>query len=162
MGEQLKNCHNLNAIYNDCEKLYNQVKKQYKNVKINSYNGHYIRINGKYEHQKYYMPVISIDDIGDICFNLDGISLEFFIDKNDLLNSCNSLLDLNYDVEIYDANDSTINIYEKGMTQNLFINKLKQWKSNLIGITINCQNKNDEEVVYIFECVRVILRNKKM
>ena len=167
MNEQIKICHNLlNDIYSDCEKLYNKVRIQYENVRMNSYNGHYIRINDKYEYQKYYMPVISIDDIGDICFNLDGISLEFFVDKNNLLNNCdfNSLLNSDYDVEIYDANDSTIDLYEKDMTLDLFISKMKQWKSNLIGITINCQDKNYDydTIVNIFECVSVILGIKKV
>ncbi len=158
MNEEIRKCHNLlNNIYSNCEKLYNKVRMQYKNVQVKSYNGHYIRINGKYEYQKYYMPVISIDDIGDICFNFDGISLEFFIDKNKLLNNCNFNLLFNYDVEIYDANDSTIDIYEKGMEFDLFIEKLKNWKSSLIGITINCQGGVDDDIVNVFENISVIL-----
>lgn len=162
MGEQIKNCHNLlNNVYGDCENLYNRIKQQYENVKMNSYKGHYIKINNEYKYQKYYMPVISINNVGDICFNLDGISLEFFIDKNKLLNDCNFNLLLNYNVEIYDANDSTIDIYEKGMQVDLFIKKLKHWKSNLIGITINCQDKNDKEIINIFEIIRTILGIKE-
>lgn len=160
MDEQIKNCHNLlNDVYGNCEKLYNKIENQYEKVKMHSYNGHYLRINNKYEYQKYYMPVISIDDIGDICFNLDGVSLEFFVDKKELLNSCdfNSLLDLSYDVEIYDADDSTIDIYEKNMPQDLFINKLEHWKSNLIGITINCQDKADDNIINAFASISVIL-----
>lgn len=107
------------------------------------------------------MPVISINDIGDICFNLDGISLEFFVDKNNLLNNCNFNSLLNYNVEIYDAKDSTIDIYEKDMPLDLLINKLVQWESNLIGITINCQDKNEEEVISIFESISTILGTKK-
>ena len=162
MNEQIKTCHDLlNNVYSNCEKLYNKIKQQYKNVKMDSYKGHYIKINDEYKYQKYYMPVISINDIGDICFNLDGISLEFFVDKNKLLESCDFNLLLNYNVEIYDANDSTIDIYEKEMTVDLFIKKLKQWKSNLIGITINCQDKSNEEVISIFENISAILGIKK-
>lgn len=164
MNEQIKICHNLlNDVYENCEKFYSKINKLYKNVKMDSYKGHYIRINGKYEEQKYYMPVISIDDIGDICFNLDGISLEFFLDKNNLLKNCdfNLLLNTNYDVEIYDANDSTIDIYKKGMSLDLFIEKLEQWKSNVIGITINCQDKATEDIINIFGSISIILRTVK-
>lgn len=72
-----------------------------------------------------------------------------------------SLLNSDYDVEIYDANECTIDLYEKDMTLDLFISKMKQWKSNLIGITINCQDKNYDTIVNIFECVSIILENKK-
>lgn len=160
MNEEIKNCHNLlNDVYSNCEEMYNKIRKKYKNTKMESYNGHYIRINGKYEYQKYYMPVISVDGIGDICFNFDGISLEFFINKTELLNRCDfkSLLNFNFDVEIYDANDSTIDIYEKDMSQDLFIDKLKQWESDLIGITINCQDKADEDIINIYEHISIIL-----
>ncbi len=76
-----------------------------------------------------------------------------------MLNNCDfeSLLGLNYDVEIYDTDDSTIDIYEKNMSQDLFIHKLKQWKSNLIGITINCQDKVDDDIIDIFESIITIL-----
>lgn len=139
------------------KKCYNKIRKQYKSAKIESYNGHYIRINGKYEYQKHFMPIISVVGIGYICFNLDGISLEFFVDKNKLLNNCDFNSLLNYNVEIYDANNSTIDIYENGMAFDLFINKLRQWESSLIGVTINCQDKNDREIINIFESVTTIL-----
>ncbi len=158
MNEKIKNCHKLlNDVYSNCEEMYNKIRKKYKNAKMESYNGHYIRINDKYEYQKYYMPVISIDGFGDICFNFDGISLEFFVDKSKLLNNCNFKLLFNYNVELYDANDSTIDIYEKGMKVNLFIDKLKKWKSNLIGITINCQDRLDDDIINIFENISAIL-----
>ena len=47
----------------------------------NYYNGHYIKINDKYEYQKYPVPVISIEGKGDIGFNIDGVWIEFFIDR---------------------------------------------------------------------------------
>jgi len=160
VNKETINCHNLlNDIYSNCEDMFNRVKKQYKNVKMESYKGHYIRINGKYEYQKYFMPVVSVDGIGDICFNLDGISLEFFVNKNQLLNNCdfNSLLSLAYDVEVYDARDSTIDIYENNMSQNLFIEKLEQWESDLVGVTINCQDETFDEVINIFTRVVDVL-----
>lgn len=158
MNKKIESCHNLlNEIYANCENLYSKIKNKYKNAKIESYNGHYIKINDKYEYQKYYMPIISIGGIGDICFNFDGVSLEFFVEKKELLNNCDFDSLLKYNVEIYDANDSTIDIYQKDMTLDLFINKLEQWQPSLIGITINCQDKNDKEIVNIFESIIIIL-----
>ena len=47
------------------------------------------------------------------------------------------------------------------MQVDLFIKKLKHWKSNLIGITINCQDKNDKEIINIFESISTILGIKE-
>ena len=133
------------------------IKDKYKKVEMNSYKGHYIKINDNYEYQKYYMPVISINEIGDICFNLDGISLEFFVSKSTFLANCNFKSLLNYDVEIYDAKDSTIDIYEKNMKEDLLIKRLEEWERDLIGITINCQTKIKEDIINIFENIIDIL-----
>ena len=162
MEKRVEEIHNLlDDIYTHSENLYQQIKKQYDNVVIDSYKGHLIKINSQYQYQKYYMPVISVADLGDICFNLDGISLEFFVDKNDFINisDLNSLLNL--DIEIYDAKDSTIDLYENDMSVAALRNNLKQTKQVLIGITINCQDKTDEEVINTFNTVCKYLYSNK-
>lgn len=153
-------CHFLlNNLYCRCEKLYEIVKKEYKCVEMKSYFGHYIRIHGQYMYQKYYMPVISIISKGDICFNLDGVSLEFFLAKDVFLETCcfDKLFSLPYSVEIYDKKNSTIDFYKKGMSENDFVKKLRVCNCDEIGITINCQSLSDDDVISFFNEVCLIL-----
>ena len=155
----IEECHKLlNNVYIDCENLYDEIKNLFSNVKMDSYNSHYIKINSKYEYQKYFMPVISIGEIGDICFNLDGISFEFFMDKDNLVNNCNFDELLNYNVEMYNAYDSTIDIYEDGLSKDEIISKIIDCKYDKIGITVNLQKENIENIPTIFSNICEILK----
>jgi hypothetical protein len=59
----------LNDIYNKAELFLKKLQDNNIKATLNSYNKHYIKINDKYELQRYFMPVISIENKGDICFN---------------------------------------------------------------------------------------------
>lgn len=140
----------LNKIYDDAEDVLTLVKEKFPKAVLNSYKGHYIKIDGTYVYQKYYMPVISNDDKGDICFNLDGISLEFFVSQEKFKKiDISKLINLDYKVEIYDGDNSEEDIYYEGMNINELINNIQKYKN--IGITINCQNIDKEKILELFE-----------
>ena len=70
----------LNFIYSLSENVYKSLKNEMElKALYNYYNGHYIKINDKYEYQKYPVPVISIEGKGDIGFNIDGVWIEFLL-----------------------------------------------------------------------------------
>lgn len=140
----------LNKIYDEAEDVLTLVKEKFPKAVLNSYKGHYIKIDGTYVYQKYYMPVISNDDKGDICFNLDGISLEFFVSQEKFKKiDISKLINLDYKVEIYDGDNSEEDIYYEGMNINELINNIQKYKN--IGITINCQNIDKEKILELFE-----------
>lgn len=102
------------------------------------------------------MPVISNEDYGDICFNLDGISLKFFVPKDRFKEvDISRLLSLEEKVEIYDGDNSEEDIYYDGMSINELMNNTQKCKS--IGITINCQNIPKERILELFTKVSGIL-----
>lgn len=150
----------LNKIYEDAEKLFEYLVMLSYKATLNSYNNHYISINGKYENQKYFMPVISIENTGDICFNLDGIEFEFFIDKEkilklskleDLLNEYKSVL------HIYEFNDCTIDIYTKEDTKQDLLRKVIDSKETKFGISINCLFYSSKDILNYFNTICSLL-----
>lgn len=149
--------HNtLNKIYTDAYEVYQKAKKKYPNASINAYNGHYIRINNAYIYQHYYMPVISNGTLGDICFNLDGISLEFFLNIKEFKNiNLEDLKNISYPVEMYNGNNSEEEILFQDMTYEELINKISSME--MIGITINCQTLKQDEVITLFSQVSKII-----
>ncbi len=145
----------LNGIYELAEEFYEYSKTIFEEVSINSYNGHLLKLNGEFKQQKYFMPVVSIGNYGDVCFNLDSISLEFFVEKEKFINSCNIKKLLEYSPEIYDGEKSEEDIYKKGMDINLLINKIKGVKT--VGITIIPNNKDFGELVSFFKEIKGII-----
>lgn len=151
----------LNDIYNKAEIFLKKLQNNNIKATLNSYNKHYIKINDKYELQRYFMPVISIENKGDICFNLDGLSLEFFLSKDKLILNDN-LLDIvekyNYNLEIYSNENCLNDLYFKGISLEKLKENIISCNDDIIGITINCQNLIDEKIIDCFNNVCKLLK----
>lgn len=161
MDNKIVECHQfLNNIYEDAEKMLEHIIGLSYNATINSYNNHYININGKYEEQKYFMPVISIVDKGDICFNLDGIAFEFYIVKEKLLQlkALEELL-VQYGsvLNIYEFEDCTIDIYLNGDSKEELFRKVKQSKDSKFGIAIDCSSFEAKDIINHFNRICSLL-----
>ncbi|MCH5167175.1 MAG: DUF3201 domain-containing protein [Erysipelotrichales bacterium] len=154
-------CHKiLDNIYFNAERYLKILIDLAYDATLSSYNNHYININGELVHQKYYMPVISIKDKGDICFNLDGIEFEFYKTKEELLNDINlDELLTNYENElsIYEFEDCTNDLYEPKMNIESIIQNIKNSKDSKFGISINCHHFSDEEIIRHFENICKLL-----
>lgn len=150
----------LNKIYEEAHLVYDHVRIKYPNITINSYKGHYLKINGKYEYQHYYMPVISNETFGDICFNLDGVSFEYFLDVKEFKTiDLNELINIDYPVEIYDGNNSEIDLYTGWESFEDLSQKITALDK--IGITINCQSINEEDILDLFTKISNIIYHQK-
>lgn len=149
--------HNtLNKIFTSANETYQIVKDKYPNASINIYKGHYIRINNEYKYQHYYMPVISNGKQGDICFNLDGISLEFFLTNKEFKNiNLDALKSVSNPVEMYNGNNSEEDIFFQDINNDELINKISNIE--MIGITINCQTISQDEVLNLFSKISNII-----
>ncbi len=161
MENKIIECHEvLNNIYDKSKNFFDILESNNVKSSLNSYNKHYIKINNKYELQKYFMPVISVYNKGDICFNLDGTSLEFFIDKKKIL-LIDNLLDIvekhNYNLEIYSNENCLEDLYFKGISDLKLKENILNCNDNTIGITINCQKLSNNEVKKCFNDVCCIL-----
>lgn len=71
--------HNtLNYIYSLAENVFKTLKVENElKVSYGFFNGNYIKINEKYEYQKYPIPIISIATKGDIGFDCLNIKDTF-------------------------------------------------------------------------------------
>lgn len=127
----------LNFIYSLSENVYKSLKNEMElKALYNYYNGHYIKINDKYEYQKYPVPVISIEGKGDIGFNIDGVWIEFFIDRETFYKANIEELINKYDVEIYGGNNCLIDFYSDGKSVEDLFSDIENSDEEIIGISI--------------------------
>lgn len=156
--------HNTyNKIYEDAENLLQQLNELSYKVKLGSFNNHYIKYKDSYLHQKYYMPVITVNDIGDICFNIDGISFEFYLLKEDLLmlNELEELLkQFKQELYIYEYENCTNDIYVINDTKAELLEKIKRSSDKKFGISIDCSNLEIKDIIIRFNKVCSLLNLK--
>jgi len=152
MNSDIQEIHEyLTKIYNNAELLFKKVQNKYNEADLSSFTNHYIMINNKMEHQKYFMPVITVNRIGDICFNLDGISFEFVLKKAELIDLDLDYLIKNYaSINIYSQNDCLKDFYTKGNTVNQVIDKILNSEENNFGISFDCDNNNFDMIITNF------------
>lgn len=156
--------HNTyNKIYDDAESLLKQLNELSYKAKLGSYNNHYIRYQDNYLHQKYYMPVITVEDIGDICFNIDGIAFEFYLLKEELLklNELGELLNqFKQELNIYEYDNCTNDIYIINDTEAELLEKIKRSNDKKFGISIDCSNVEMKDIIITFNKVCSLLNLK--
>lgn len=113
--------NNLYDTYNQIQDVLNARNIIYE---TGNYNGHFVCINGIFEKQLYYIPVLSLNKFCDIGVNLDGIFCEIQIEKNKLsLETLKKILEKYKDVDIYGfdnclddfylADDTVQDVFEK-------------------------------------------------
>lgn len=156
----IKSIHELlNGIYDKAEKLNNNLTKLNYKTELSSYNKHIIKIDDKYYEQKYYMPVISILNKGDICFNFERVEFEFYISEDEIDNIDLDALINDYKnvLNIYEFKDSTIDIYQIGDNKFDILNKIKTSKDNKFGISLDVTHLSNEDIINCFNKVLKIL-----
>lgn len=154
-------CHQvLTQIYNDAELLFRELKELSYEVSLNSYNNHYINIDKILVRQDYYMPVITIKNKGDICFNFDTIQFEFYISKDNLINNVNLnklISEYKSRLNIYEFENCTIDIYQSNDSTQVLLEKLRNNKNDKFGISIDCYNFSNKDIIKHFNKVCLIL-----
>ncbi len=151
----------LNDIYIRCEKCLEYLHQLSYEATLNSYNHHYININGTYLKQEYYMPVITVENKGDICFNMGIIEFEFYISKEELVKSeILTLLINKYEesLSVYEFEDCTKDMYHFGDTKEVVLKRIKESKDLKFGIGINVSHLEYNEIVWHFNQVCQILK----
>lgn len=155
--------HNmLEEIYNHAERLKDTLISKNFKVTLASYNRHVINIEGKLYEQKYYMPVITVDNIGDICFNMNSIEFEFYVTKEDFddINLNKLLGDYRDQLQIYEYEDCLKDIYKIGDSKEEVIRKVSNSKDDKFGVSIDVTNLSDEEIIEQFKIVANLLNKK--
>lgn len=105
------------------------------------------------------MPVISVENSGDICFNINSIEFEFYVTKKQI--SC-----INWDylinhykkeLNVYEYKNCTIDIYQLGDNNFDIISKVNNSSDNKFGISISCSSLSDSEIIQHFNKISSII-----
>lgn len=149
----------LNDIYDKAENFNKELMEFGYKTNLASYNNHYINISGCYYKQKYYMPVISIEDKGDICFNINSIEYEFYVTKEQIdFIDLDKLIDrYKNELGIYEYDNCDVDIYKLGDKREDVLNKVRKSLDNKFGISINCSSFSNEEIIKHFAKVCTLL-----
>ncbi len=149
----------LNNIYKRAESYNDELSKLGYKTYLQSYNNHYIRIDGKLCKQDYYMPVISIIDCGDICFNLDSIEFEFYVTKRQMDSIDLDGLINNYknELSIYEFINCTVDMYKSGDSKDDVLAKIAKSLDTKFGISIDCSTLSKDDIIRHFNLVCSLL-----
>ena len=116
----------LNQIYIRANNDYKDLLNRRFTCQLVFFKENYLQVDGQYQLQHYPIPIITVNEIGDIGYNLDMIFFEFAFEKSDFLEIDLSHI-LNHDnaIEIYGGDDCLADFYQKGDTQEIIREKVQ-------------------------------------
>src|SRR6056297_3362542 len=116
--------NSIKTIHKHLNQIYIRANNDYKDLlnrrfvcQLVFFKENYLQVDGQYELQHYPIPIITVNEIGDIGYNLDRIFFEFAFEKSDFLSKNLGYL-IHFDsLEIYGGQDCLVDFYQKGDTQ---------------------------------------------
>ena len=109
----------LNMLVDSANKVKDELREKGWDCALTHSAGNYLKIAQQYEEQRYAIPLIVVDGIGDIGFNLDGVFFEFGRDpkRYDFVAMIGRLSQISCQVEIYEFKDNNyVDYYQSGTT----------------------------------------------
>lgn len=156
---EILNMHNeMMNVYNLALEVYKVMDKKFS---LGYYNNHLIKLRGEYIKQDYYMPVISYEDKGDICFNFDEVSYEVYLTKEEIKDYLDDLISKYKDsLSIYTTTNCDIDLYAIGDSKEDVLKRLDDLSDEEIGITIIESSRVNKVIVNNFkELLELLKRN---
>jgi len=144
----------LNIIYQPlvkkAESIYNIVTEQYNKAFYSFYNNHFHKNEiGEYIVDYFPIPVISIENICDIEFDLDTINVTSKLTKHNTVEFDYSKLN-NFKFEIYGVNDYLTDYYTNDSSLDQAIAKIGKSNETEFFFTFYFNNDTDEKALLIF------------
>ncbi|MDE6292378.1 MAG: hypothetical protein K2L98_01715, partial [Bacilli bacterium] len=136
----------ISAVYEHANTVYEKLKDR---CELGYFNKHLIKVNNRFIEQAYYMPVISMQEKGDICFNFDDVSYEFYLTRANLQKYLDVLIEKYADkLSVYTSSNCDVDLYMLGDKASDVDKKLKEYDSSeVMGITIDANALSDEQIV---------------
>ncbi|GAA0694111.1 MULTISPECIES: hypothetical protein [Clostridium] len=149
----------INSIYENAENAYKKLSESEKiKCTYTICKGNYIKIGSEYRYQHYGIPIIVIEGVGDIGFNMDGIFFEFFLDRDELANMDFNEIS-NRHVEIYGAEDCSVDYYKIGDKLRNVKRKIEGSTENSFGIAFYYNSYDvDRDIIEEFMIVKKALK----
>ncbi len=143
----------LNSIYSPLINYAQKCQALLKTKSINSRfvwaNNHYEEYDGKYICETYPIPIIEIDEIGDIGFNLNECFYEGYFNKE-------KLISFNYEIlkevgyfSMYGESDYLTDIYNTNMICGDIIPLLKNSPEDHIAINFAFKPQEIDKIIEI-------------
>ena len=149
----------LNDVYSLAAKLFEAIKSEEDfKASYGYFCGNYIKIKGKYEYQRYPIPVISIEDKGDIGFNIDGVWFEYFLKKDDFFRSNLEVLIIKHKLEIYGGTDCLIDFYFEGKSAADVFESVRNSEEEIIGVAVYLNDMQSMDIKESFKDVCSLLK----
>ncbi len=145
--DEIRHIHEeITKIYDYATDIYERLKDK---CELGYFNRHIIKIHEDFVEQSYYMPVISMQDKGDICFNFDDVSYEYYLTRAQLQKNLKFLFENYQDkISIYPSSACTIDLYNKGEDINAVNARLDEYnETEIIGITIDANSFSDKNKI---------------
>ncbi|HPX16726.1 MAG TPA: hypothetical protein PL068_09185 [Petrotogaceae bacterium] len=154
-GDLIELHKHLNFLFSISEDTFKIIASKQNRVSYGNYSGHYTKIDGRYEYQKYPIPVITVADKGDIGFDLFCVWFEFFVDPLSLRYERITKISSLYRTEVYTqdcAKDIKLsnNPREFGETMASIMDRK-------IGISVYIDYSAPESIVHVFSFICEIL-----
>jgi len=150
---------NLNSTYSPLIKRAKRCQSILQNKGINSKfvwaNNHYEEYKGKYICEAYPIPIIEIDDIGDIGFNIDTCFYEGYFSKEQLLSfNFDILKEIGY-FALYGEKDYLNDIYNTNMNYDDIYQLLQNSSENHIAISFAFKpNELDKTIEFLIKLIK--------
>jgi len=126
----------LNAIYELAKNTNKCIRRDVRFcTSFGFFAGHYIRLEGKQERQSYPLPVITVEGMGEIGFNLDSAWFEFFLASEALIKADIRALIGRYNVEIYDESSEN-DFYSEGCSAEDVLANLEASGGQTVGVAV--------------------------
>lgn len=150
----------INSIYEKSEEAFKRLSEDEDMKCIYTIcKGNYLKIDSKYSYQHYGIPIIVLENVGDIGFNLDGIFFEFFLKRDELVNIDFSEISDRH-IEIYGAEDCSVDYYKNGDNIRDVKRKIEESTENSFGIAFY-YNSYDVDRDIIDEFIKIKRALKK-
>lgn len=140
----INNKESVKAIHEHLNQIYIRANNDYKDLlkrrfvcQLEFFKENYLQVDGQYQLQHYPIPIISVNEIGDIGYNLDRIFFEFAFEKEDFLYTDLSYFINHYDsIEIYGGHDCLVDFYQKGDPPEKIRNKVQHSDEQTIMLSV--------------------------
>ncbi|MCT4553022.1 MAG: DUF3201 domain-containing protein [Alphaproteobacteria bacterium] len=152
--------HNhFNNIYKIANNIENILKEKNIKFKKGNYTNHYISINNKFKLQKYYIPVFTIKNTGDIGINIDKIFFEIPIKKSKLnTNKIKKIVEQFPKIEIYGYKNCLNDFYKNNDIEKLLLN-IKNSHEKFIQFNLESEiSTKANDIVNKFNSLSILIK----
>lgn len=127
----------MNRIYKRANNDYKELLSCGVDCKLDFFKDNYLHIEGQYQLQHYPIPIITVNEIGDIGFNLDRVFFEFAFEKSDFLSKDLGYLIHHFDsLEIYGSHNCLVDFYQKADTPEMIRDKVQHSDEQIIMLAL--------------------------